>query len=604
MVLEQELLPYFTWLLSGGENSLGALPRFLITALVLALVVGDLVALVRYGPLKAGDLTYRVVTGGLKELAQLSPRRIWALARLAVQESLRRRAWVALVVFGMILLFASWFLKTNHQEPAKLYLSFVLTATTYLVLMISLLLSAFSLPGDFKSKTIYTIMTKPVRAGDVVLGRVLGFTLVGTALLAIMGVASYIFVHRALSHRHEIDPSSLENIVDSDGNVLGRKGRTTLNHYHRHEIEVPNEGTGMALSEHGHEHQISVEGSALEVDGPLAIMRARVPKYGRLQFLDRNGTPVEKGINVGNEWAYREFVAGGTASAAIWTFDNVNETLLEADPDGAQYFPLEIIVRVFRTHKGEIERGIQGSIVLRNPETELRSNPHVFTAKDWTIDAVYFPRKLYDSSENEVDFIDDFVSSDGRLEVVVQCLEPGQYYGFAQADCYIRRPDASPLWNFIKAYLSIWVQMVLVIAIGVTASTFLNGPVAMMATVSFIIIGFFRDFFVNVAMGSQIGGGPVESLYRLATQKNLVTRLDDNLATQLMVAVDQALELFMLSVGSLLPDFAALSTVNYVAYGFNIPWDRALQDLTVGGAFVVGLFLVGYFCLRTREVAK
>ena len=54
MVVEQHLLPYFTWLIYGGQNDIGALPRFLITvfaAAVIALVIGYLVALVRYGPL-------------------------------------------------------------------------------------------------------------------------------------------------------------------------------------------------------------------------------------------------------------------------------------------------------------------------------------------------------------------------------------------------------------------------------------------------------------------------------------------------------------------------------------------------------------------------
>ena len=155
MVVEQHLLPYFTWMIYGGENDIGALPRFLITVLaaaVIALVVGYLVALVRYGPLKAGDLTYRVVTGGLADLGRLSARRIAALARLAVKESIRRRVVVALVLFLLILLFASWFLKTDYRDPAKLYLEFVLTATRYLILMVALLLSAFSLPGEFKSK--------------------------------------------------------------------------------------------------------------------------------------------------------------------------------------------------------------------------------------------------------------------------------------------------------------------------------------------------------------------------------------------------------------------------------------------------------------------
>lgn len=612
MVVEQELLPYLTWLLSGGEGEIGALLQFVITvgaAAIIALVGGYLVALVRNGPLKAGDITYKTVSRGIAGLARLSFRRIGALAQLAVKESLRRRVWVTLFLFGLILLFASLFLKTDHQEPVKLYVEFVLTATRYLMLMVALLLSAFSLPGEFKSKTIYTLMTKPVRSGDIVLGRILGFSIVGTAMLIVMGVCSYIFVQRSLNHSHAIDIASLENIVDTDGNVLGKKGQTSSSSYHRHVVEMDAAGHGFALSEYGHEHEItpSEADGEHEISGPLTIMRARVPQYGNLQFLSRQGVPVAKGISVGSEWTYRAFVAGGSSAAAIWTFSGIDESTLQVDDNGNQYLPLEIIVRVFRTYKGDIERGIQGSMVLRHPDEEknLRTQPTVFTAKDWSIDDSFrFNRKLYDNDDNEIDLLDDLVSDDGKLEVVVQCLERSQYYGFAQADCYIRRPEASPLLNFIKAYLSIWVQMVLVIAIGVTCSTFLNGPVAMMFTVAFILLGFFRNFFIAVATGEQVGGGPVESLVRLVTQKNQTTGLEDNLATQMMFGADAVAQGFMRCIGFLLPDFRSFDTVSYVSYGFDIPMNQLAQDMTMGAAFVIGLFLVGYFCLRTREVAK
>ncbi len=198
MVLENELLPYLTWLTgypwTDARSILtSALAIFLMTAVaatVVALVVGFLIALVRHGPMKAGDITYRVVTNGFAELFRTSPRRVWAIARLAVKESWRRRVWVAFVVYVVILLFAGWFLQTNYREPGKLFFSVVLMATTYLTLLIALLISAFSLPQDFKSKTIYTVVTKPVRAGDIVLGRILGFTLIGTALLALMAASS------------------------------------------------------------------------------------------------------------------------------------------------------------------------------------------------------------------------------------------------------------------------------------------------------------------------------------------------------------------------------------------------------------------------------
>ena len=72
-------------------------------------------------------------------------------------------------------------------NPARVYLSFVLTSTNYLVLLMALLLSAFSLPNDIKNRTIYTVVTKPIRASEIVLGRTLGFAAVGTAMLVADG---------------------------------------------------------------------------------------------------------------------------------------------------------------------------------------------------------------------------------------------------------------------------------------------------------------------------------------------------------------------------------------------------------------------------------
>src|SRR6478609_5160558 len=285
MVLENPLLPYLTWLIgypwTDAQAFLNsALFRFVLTAAVLsviALVVRIMIALVRHGPMKAGDITYRVVVNGFRELLRTSPRRVWAIARLCVKESIRRRVIIAPAIYIVILLFSSWYVPTGVQQPGKLFFSYVLGWTTLLILLIALLVSAFSLPSDFKTKTIYTIVTKPVRAGDIVLGRILGFTIVGTVLLEIMALCSAGFVWRMLEHEHEITSTERGGEVE----------------YH--------------------------------VGGPRGLLRARVPEYGKVRFTDRKGVEVAKGISVGSEWTYRSFVEGGTPMSAIWTFSGINE---------------------------------------------------------------------------------------------------------------------------------------------------------------------------------------------------------------------------------------------------------------------------------------
>lgn len=613
MVLEQQLLPYFQWLLTGGDKGLGALPSFLLVCLGLAmagLIVGFAISASRYGLLRGGDVTYKTISEGLRELFQTSPRRIWAIARLAVKESMRRRVVVALGVFFLFLLFANWFLTPERPDPARLYLSVVLTASTYLVLGVALVLSAFSLPGDFKSKTIYTVVTKPVRAGEIILGRIIGFTIVITVLLAIMGVGSYIFVVRSLDHSHTIDAVGFEVLKSPNGDSIGQKGSTSRDsrsNGHKHEITLNAEGDGTTAVVNGHTHDVETVGEGkFRVSGPAGFIRARVPQYGKLRFIDRSGAAKDTGISVGSEWTYRSFIDGNTPATAIWLFDNVSDALDPGVPEGERSLQLALIVRVFRTHKGTIGQALQGTIQLRNPESGLTSEPLSFDAQDAQVDDFVIPRKQYAvQSREEIDLFKDLVSKDGQLEVLVKCLDRGQYFGFAQADMYIRHPDGSPIASFAKVCISIWVQAVIVVAVGVTISTLVSGPVAMLFVVGFIIIGFWRADFVDIATGKSYGGGPAESIVRIATQANVMTPLDDTLLNNLVTGFDRFISKpIMWAVAQCLPDFSAFSTVRYAADGYNVPWNRVFQDVTTCLGYVVGLSILGYFLLRTREVAK
>jgi hypothetical protein len=597
MVLEEAPPPFDVWF---GSAFLFFLQSAALLGLI-ALGVGYVVAAFRYGPLGGGDLVYRRLKTAVVDLFSMSPRRIVALAWLAVQESLRRRVLVGFGLFVLILLFAGWFLDTQSTDPATLYVSFVLTATTYLVLLMALFLSAFSLPTDIKNHTIYTIVTKPVRAGEIVLGRILGFTAVGTVLLALMGVISYVFVMRVLNHTHEVEVASLK--TDPKDSTGQRVGRTSAAQNHRHTVTLDSDGAGSTDVVQGHWHEVDEVKENGEtryvMSPPRDLFNARVPSYATsLRFKDRTGKGSDKGINVGNEWTYRSFIDGATLAAATWLFDDVTP---ERFPNG---LPIEMTIRVFRSHKGEIERGILGSLVLRNPVTGRTSQGINFEAKDGYIDTRTIPRELTDPSGNRIDLFDDLVSDDGQLEMELQCLEVEQYFGVAKADLYLRARDASFALNFAKSYVGIWIQMLVVTCFGVMFSTFLSGAVAMMATLAAIILGFFKDFINEIASGIVEGGGPAEAMVRMARQLNVTTELEPGLSRTVTQAHDSVFMFFMRPFTSLMPDFRRLSDVDYVAYGFDIPMNLLAVQLVTALAYLIALSAIGYFFLRTREVAK
>ena len=71
---------------------------------------------------------------------------------------------------------------------------------------------------------------------------------------------------------------------------------------------------------------------------------------------------------------------------------------------------------MFRSFKGEIERGVLGSIYLSNPDAgaAMRSVPVSFEAKEFSIDEIVFGRSLdvieRDGIPREGDIFKDLVS--------------------------------------------------------------------------------------------------------------------------------------------------------------------------------------------------
>ncbi len=592
MIIEAPLPAFADWW--AGAATWWLIVVGLLGAAVL--VLGLIGAIVRQGPVAGPRSFVRFVGSALGDLVRMSPRRVGAIMRLAVLESVRRMVLAVFVVFIVILLFAGWYLDPGTNEPAKLYLSFLLSTTSYLVLLLALLLSVFSLPNDIRNRTIYTVVTKPVRPSELVLGRILGFSLIGTAMLAATGIASYVFVVRGLDHTHEVVVDSL--VAGDSGNLTGR---TSLDNGHRHEVRIGADGNGRADVAQDHWHSITAQQrgteTIYEVGPPQGMLEARVPIVGTLLFTDRQGRVGETAQDVGKESKYRSWIEGGTQGSAMYTFAGVTP---EQFPDG---LPVELNLGVFRTHKGDVSKGILGSIILRNPDNpEIAAAPLNFVAEEYRSDLKRFARELTTSDGDKLDLFAD-LAPDGRIEVKIVCLEPGQYYGMAPTDVYLRARDASFAGNMFKAYVGIWLQMVVITAIGVTLSTFLNAAVAMLGTFALILAGFARGFIDDVANNQVLGGGPLESLIRLVTQANVSTPLEPGLSTTIAQTFDDLYQGLLRAVVELIPDLGVLSQVGRLANGFNIPADGVAVHMVMTLGYVAPIFVAGYVLLKMREVA-
>ena len=638
-----------------------------VAGTILGIFLGYVVASFKHGPFEAFYVVAKVISEAIPDAFGTSPRRILAIARLSIKEAMRRRViLVTFAIFAGALLFGGWFMNAGSDNPDQIYVNFVLWGTQLLILLMGMLISAFSLPEDIKNKTIYTIVTKPVRATEIVIGRIFGFGALATALLALMALISFAFVWRGLSHDHEIvDSQKVSAFYDIDPETrLSNRGKrvspnaikaaeTTFDSGHRHRVELVEdirkpdekqpEDTSNIVSQTigpdgqiiyhrviviptaGHTHRVTINGTGddatVELGPATGYFRARVPIYSDgIQFFDRQGAPNKRGIDVGKEWGYRGYVDGGSRlapnslSKADFMFSDFDASVLGDET----ILPLEMSLGVFRTYKGDIEKRVIGSIqfesVPEDPASQNRfqSDSIVFETNEFQIQTLPISRKqpgrliAPDGSTIEqgvFDLFDDYAKNK-KLNLVLRCEDYNQYIGVARADVYFRATDDLYWANFFKGYLGIWCQMMVVIAMGVSFSTFLSAPITMLATIVTMIVGFFTPFIRTMTQEDVAGGGPIESLFRLVTQKNMEVTLETGIGTTLMEQSDNLLVGGLSTLTYLAPNFAQMNFADFLTYGYSIDSQRLLVAIALTLAFCFGLSILGYFCLKTREIAK
>ncbi len=587
-----QLWSFYEWLIPQFGLLQGV--TLAITLSVLGLLISYIIAMVRVGPGEGFYAVAKVVSDLVRvDLPGTRSSRLWAIAKLSLMEAIRRKVLVVFVIFIVLSMFAGWLLDLRSDHPAQLYITFVLSATNLLVLLLGLFISTFSLPADIKNRTIYTIVTKPVRATEIVIGRIIGFSLIGSMILTVLGLFSYIFVVRGLHHTHD-DVS-----ISQDG----RSGNAGAPASHEHTFKLQRDGKGVTAEAKGHQHTITV----VEADGkttyrigpPIGELTAKVPIFGSLEYTDRQGN-VSTGFNVGYMSEYRKFIAGGTLSSATWKFEGVRES------DFLDGLVMEMNIEAFRTFKGDIVTPVRGSIILRSPDQSVETQRRNFLVKE-SVDRHTIPLKLSGFRSNQPATLDLFkdIVIDGRMEVIVRCEDSQQYLGMAASDLTLQAGERSFAWNFAKGYISIWLQMVIVICFGVMFSTFLSGPVAMVATLSTLGLGLFGSQIDHFFKAQYSGGGPIESVVRIVTQKGVMLDLDlGNEALEKTIRnIDYVMMYGVSSLKSALPNFNRLGTSDFVVYGVDLFDGLLLRHFAITFGFFLLTSFVGYFFVKTREMA-
>ncbi len=521
----------------------------------------------------AGEALYSILLAigdFFVQMIHLSCRRIWSLSVLTIRESLRQKILYVFIIFAVLFMFAGWFLSGTADRPdlqVQSYIDFVLKAISWLVIPIMLLLACWSLPEDIRLRTIHTVVTKPAYRIEIVLGRMLGFTLLGTVILLVMGTVGYIWIERQVA-----------------------------------DIEQSKSVASAAKNQESGEKSTSEE----KPEEDVSLLVSKVPLYGEISFTDREGAPTALGINVGDVWMFRSYIEGATKASAIYKFKGVDESDAIGDD-----LVLQSSFEAFRTHKGNMEvGGILFQLTFVNEDKGLRVESPPYVNREYSDNRIAINRKMvqkkFDGSEDvEVDIFDDLVDDEGNLTVEVHCQEAGQLLGMARSDLFIRTPDRQFYVGYSKAVFGIWMPMVLVIMLGVTISCFVKGPVAILTTLTVVLVGFMSKEYMNeILSGKMEAAGAIEAWYRLITHMNSQTELPPGPVKVIIGVVDSIIINFLWLCQQVIPNFGIFSNMReYVIKGFDISWSAAmLPAIATTAAYILPCLIISFYSLKLREL--
>lgn len=586
----------------------------------------------------------RVVWVMIPEIMAIRARRLYSIAWHCWIESFRRMwaPWVVLVVFGVILAFTSWFLKPPRDaELGRLYVGTLALLCSLLMTVTVGILAPISIPNDIRQQTIYTVVSKPTRRLELIWGRMLGYMALVTVLLLFFGGVSLIYVDRMVAsaiaeERRLADQEQKKNHVE-----LARTHREAADQLQtRLSARVPVKGFLTFVDSKNQPKKSGIDvGQELEyrsfVEG--ATPSRAIWQFGDMipdPFVPRRAHTRPVPLNhllpagtiegVANQIADLEMSirqARNAQASAVKTTDlgrvsgditateaqikrlkgdlenlqNQERSLAKTNRAAAarlhaKRIVLDMTFNIYRTTKGELGEPVYAALKLTNRRTG-RFYEQVFPIRE------YYNNTLRIDPAH-------LVGSGGDVVVEVRCLSPNQYLGMAESDLFILADQGGFELNFMKGLFGIWLQAMVLTAIGVWAGTFLSWPVALLTTIGFFVggqIGF--GFLQQFALQGLIGGGPFESLIRLLSHDNQVSELAPTIAVVLAKTLDQIVMPVMSRLVYVVPNFAALDLSNTVSEGFAVTWETLFTNFLLALAYALPFSIAGYFIMKNREVA-
>ncbi|OWK40515.1 hypothetical protein [Fimbriiglobus ruber] len=539
-------------------------------------------------------------------LSKIRFRRIGALAKLGVLEVIRSRALFVYVIFLIPMLFPiTWFIQPKPEDELRDIIDWMSYMTQLLAILPALLLGAFAIPNDVKNQNIYTIVTKPVERFEIVFGRYLGYLIVLTLALVVMTTGSWLFI-RLTGVNQAAKDETLKARVPLRGKLAFQSRRGSI------------EGTNVGR-EFDYRKYIAGDPSSSQraiwsfasLPGRLASDRDYVPCEFTFDIFRMTKGEENRGVNLAIRITTFKCpqVPPAEAREGNWRWENAAR-YQEYEQESRQ-----LVAELQGIKPGEVQNPAT-VLALARPGTPAwrvvnqlaeKYGFYEVTGKevydyhpaDITVPVGIFKNALSETPAKGADGIAPPI-----LQVAVKCDTKGQLLGMAEGDLYVLEGNRTFDENYFKAAVGLWCRIALVLGLAVTISTYLAGVISFLVALILFIAGYASDHLTDMASGRSNVGGPFRAVNQLLKAEQPTAIVDSgNPLTRAAEGGDVVFSWLVRRFINLVPDVYAYSWTDFVSEGFNIPLENLVMNLVVLVAYLLPWFILGYFLIRSREVA-
>ena len=373
---------------------------------------------------------------------------IWAVATNTLKQAIRMKIAAVFIILLIVLLPAMGVSMTGDgtlKGRLQTFVSYGFSLTSFLLCLLTIVVSVYSLTSDIQQRQIYTVLTKPIRRFQLLLGKLLGIILLDVALLVLFSAVIYaVIIYTPKFYR----ASQAERAQADNEFFTARAGLIPP------EVDVKQE--------------VDDTYNRLEKTGqlPLGVSDNKVSRENYIEGLTQSIKLGKRAVAVGHE--------------LVWEFNNVkpldpNQSLfirfkydVSANPPDLQVFG--------KWFAGDDRQYKYGGKI----ETPIR----------------YFDRKDLIRTPHEIEVPADVVAEDGYLAVgflnvplnntvVIFPPEDGLEVLY-KADTFTA--------NFLRSVLLILLRLIFLACLGILASTFLSFPVAILFCLAIFFTGTISGF--------------------------------------------------------------------------------------------------------------